>query len=183
MAFLGPSSTVEGPTLYVGRPDSWALARVGVSSFRWHATVSGRIGWLEPGDPPRLCWADADAAEGLSAAVCVPGTGSQLVGFDSSGFLVVDYASRTVTRLDATGRQVRSLPGTNALMAYPPFLRSSPGKASCACPSRTDMRRLPWGRALETRRLQGCRPARTGPSARCRVSDRTSPRPVGVTSP
>src|SRR3990170_9010472 len=65
-----------------------------------------------------------------------------------------------------------------ALMAYPPFLRSSPGKASCACPSRTDMRRLPWGRALETRRLQGCRPARTGPSARCRVSDRTSPRPV-----
>jgi hypothetical protein len=46
----------------------------------------------------------------------VPGSGSQLVGFDSSGFLVVDYASRTVARLDATGRQVRSLPGTNALI-------------------------------------------------------------------
>lgn len=116
MAFLGPSSTVEGLTLYVGRPDSWAPARVGVSSFRWHATVPGRIGWLESRDPPRLCWADADAAEGLSAAVCVPGSGSQLVGFDSSGFLVVDHASRTVARLDATGRQVRSLPGTNALI-------------------------------------------------------------------
>jgi len=116
MAFLGPSATVEGPTLYLGRLDSWAPVRVGVSSFRWHAILPGRIGWMEPGDTPRLCWADADSAEGFSAAVCVSGTGMQLVGFDSSGFLVVDYASRTVDRLDATGRPVASLPGTNALV-------------------------------------------------------------------
>ena len=116
MAFLGPSSTAEGPTLYVGRSDSWSPARVGVSSFSWHATVAGRIGWLEPGDPPGLCWATADLVEGLSAAVCVPGSGTQLVGFDSSGFLVVDHASQTVNRLDAEGRRVGSLPGTSALV-------------------------------------------------------------------
>lgn len=116
MAFLGPSATVEGPTLYVGRSESWAPARVGVSSFRWHATLPGRIGWREPGDPTRICWADADASEGLSSAVCVPGSGNELVGFDSAGFLVVDYTSRTVARLDVTGKQVGGVSGTDALI-------------------------------------------------------------------
>jgi hypothetical protein len=116
MAFLGQSATVEGPALYVGSLDSWAPARIGVSSFRWHSTVPSRIGWMEPGDPPRLCWADTDPAEGISTATCVPGMGDKLVGFDPSGFLVVDYATNTVHRLDASGQQVASMPGINALI-------------------------------------------------------------------
>jgi len=116
MAFLGRSATVEGPALYVGRSNSWAPARAPVSSFRWHATIPGRIGWMEPGVSPRLCWADTDSAEGQTIAVCVPGTGDELVGFDSSGFLVLDQDTRTVLRLDALGRQVGSLPGTDALV-------------------------------------------------------------------
>lgn len=116
MAFLGRSATVGGPALYAGRLDGWAPSRVGVSSFRWHATIPGRIGWMEPGEPPQLCWAGTDPAESLSTAVCVPSTGDELVGFDSSGFLVVDRDTRTVLRLDASGRQVGSLPGTDALV-------------------------------------------------------------------
>lgn len=116
MAFLGRSATVEVSALYVGSPDSWAPARIGVSSFRWHSTVGSRIGWMEPGDPPRLCWADTDLAEGISTPTCVPGMGDNLVGFDPSGFLVVDYAARTVRRLDASGQQVAGMPGTDALI-------------------------------------------------------------------
>ena len=116
MAFLGPLGT-EGPTLYVGRTVYWAPARFGVSSFRWHDTWWGRIGWMELGDPEQLCWADADAVgTGLSAPVCVASSGDELVGFDSSGFLVVDHDLRIVLRVDGSGRQVGSLPGSDALI-------------------------------------------------------------------
>ena len=116
LAFLGRSAAVKGSTLYVGHPELWLPARTGVTSFQWHSTVPGRIGWMEPGEPPRLCWADAGSAEGFSPAGCVSGRGNQLVGFDSSGFLVVDYATGTVDRLDAAGHQIGSLPGTDALV-------------------------------------------------------------------
>ena len=118
MAFLGTSATTEGPALYLGRPVSWAPARVGVSSFKWHATWWGRIGWMEmePGEPRRLCWADADPVGALlSTPICVVSSGDELVGFDSSGFLVVDHNERTVLRVDGSGRQVGSLPGSDAL--------------------------------------------------------------------
>jgi nucleotide-binding universal stress UspA family protein len=49
--------------------------------------------------------------------------------------------------------------------------RSPSGNAFRACPSRTEMRRRPGRVALKARRLQGCRPARTGPSARRRAFD------------
>lgn len=44
MAFLGPSARLDASTLYVGVVGGWAPATVGVSSFRWHATIPGRIG-------------------------------------------------------------------------------------------------------------------------------------------
>src|SRR6266511_307243 len=49
---------------------------------------------------------------------------------------------------------------------------SPPGNACGACPSRTEMRRHPRGPALQARRPQGCRPPRTGPSARRRACTR-----------
>jgi hypothetical protein len=116
MAFLGPSATLEGSTLYVGDLDRWAPAAVGVSSFRWHATIPGRIGWLEVDEMSRLCWADFYRADGLASATCVPGSVDELVGFDSTGFLVVDHANRSVSRFDATGQRLRSVPGTDALI-------------------------------------------------------------------
>lgn len=117
LAFLGPSSLLDGPTLYFGGLDSWAPARVGVTSFRWHETLWRQIGWFEPGEPPRLCWADADVgAEILSGAECVEGAGTELVGFDSEGFFVTDRAAGTVSLIDAAGRPVRSVPGFDALI-------------------------------------------------------------------
>ena len=117
MAFLGTSATAKGPALYLGRPVSWAPARVGVSSFKWHATWRGRIGWMELGESRRLCWADADPVGArLSASFCVASSGDELVGFDSSGFLVVDHDEGIVLRLDDSGQQVGSLPGSDALI-------------------------------------------------------------------
>src|SRR6266498_4390263 len=49
---------------------------------------------------------------------------------------------------------------------------SPPGNACGACPSRTEMRRHPRGPAPQARRPQGCRPPRTGPSARRRACTR-----------
>ena len=118
MAFLGPSATTEGLTLYVGSPASWAKARVAVSSFRWHVTWWGRIAWMESGNPEQLCWADADPVGGrFSTSTCVTGSGDELVGFDSNGFLVVDHDQRIVLRVDDSGRQVGSLPGSDALIS------------------------------------------------------------------
>jgi hypothetical protein len=110
MAFLGPAAMGDS-TLYVGNPNSWIAAEVGVSSFRWHSTIPGRIGWLSLQGPASLCWADRVEGGGLTGSACVEAIGDSLVGFDSNGFIVADYASNTVVRIDPSGGAVGSLPG------------------------------------------------------------------------
>lgn len=116
MAFLGRSATAALPALYLGRPEVWDPALVGVSSFRWHASVPGQIAWMRDGFPRIVCWAEATWVEGLGAEQCVSVEGDKLAGFDSSGFLVVDHVQRTVDRFDVAGRHVATLPGTDALI-------------------------------------------------------------------
>src|SRR6266508_3829802 len=58
-------------------------------------------------------------------------------------------------------------------MALPSWVMGSPpGNACAACPVRTEVRRRPRGPAPQARRPQGCRPLRTGPSARRRACAR-----------
>jgi len=114
MAFLGHAATLGGATLNVGDVNLWAPAEVGVSSFRWHSTIPGRIAWLGFRGPPSLCWADVLAEFVLSSPTCMDGTGEDLLGFDSGGFIVADYTTNTVSRVDHAGRVVGSLPGVDA---------------------------------------------------------------------
>jgi hypothetical protein len=114
MAFLGHAATLGGATLNVGDVNLWAPAEVGVSSFRWHSTIPGRIGWLGLRGPPSLCWADVLADFVLSSPSCTDGTGEDLLGFDSGGFIVADYTTNTVSRVDHAGRVLGSLPGVDA---------------------------------------------------------------------
>lgn len=116
MAFLGPSAADDGSVLYVGTWDSWAPAAIGVSSFRWHDTVWGRLGWLQPGDPPVICSAQVVDEGVLSPSSCIDGTAEEIVGFDSEGFLLVDHTNRRITRLDPAGREVQTIRGTNAIV-------------------------------------------------------------------
>lgn len=116
MAFLGPSATTGGSVLYISSRDSWAPAGVGVSSFRWHETDWGRLAWLESGNSLLICTAQVGLDGVLAQSSCVDGVGDEILGFDSEGYVVADGAHRTIFRLDASGRVVHAIAGTDAAL-------------------------------------------------------------------
>lgn len=113
LAFLGASSMPEGNPLYVGRPLSWQPIASQVSSFAWHTSVPGRLGWMEFGQG--LCAADVHVNGAfVTEPVCDPEVAGELVGFDDHGALLI--TGTEVTRV-ADGEEVGRVPGMSALPA------------------------------------------------------------------
>ena len=111
MAYIGDSPNTDS-ALYV---ESFSIAEA--YSFSWHATVPGRIAWLEHG-PERLCWADLPEPESLTALSCIRGLafGTELVAFDDYGFITIDRAGRSIERLRPDGQRVASVAGDDIVL-------------------------------------------------------------------
>jgi hypothetical protein len=126
LAFLAPSPTQEGATLYVGTTRSYFPVAEGVSWFAWHNTRSGQLAWS--GEDRKIHIASVVSSTGVEETATVGPLEpfAELVAWDSSGFLVFSRddttGERVLRRLDLSGQEVARIEATEAYLAKDNYL-------------------------------------------------------------
>ncbi len=114
LAFIAPSSTLDGDRLYVGRPLDWRPIASQVTSFAWHTTIPGHLGWVEI--MRGLCRADLHINGAfVTEPVCDQNVTGELVGLDDNGALLL--TGREVVRVSSDGEQSARLFAMDAFLA------------------------------------------------------------------
>lgn len=111
LAFIAPSSTLDGDRLYVGRRLDWRPIASQVTSFAWHTTSPGRLGWVEI--MRGLCHADLHINGAfVTEPVCDQKVTGELVGLDDNGALLLTGGEAVrVSRDGSEGARLAAIDG------------------------------------------------------------------------